>query len=113
MKQVYNKLVRDNIPEIIEAQGKKCTYRYLDKNSDEYLNILADKLVEEACEFKAAVNGDGNHLEELVDVSDVLDEIIHTIHDKHSDEFKKICVDKYVEKGLFEKGIILLEVSDE
>ena len=37
----YNKLVRDKIPEIIEASGKKCEIKAL--NDDAYLKML-DKM---------------------------------------------------------------------
>ena len=37
MIKVYNKLVRDRIPEIIEADGKKCKIENL--SDDDYLEI--------------------------------------------------------------------------
>lgn len=44
--KVYKKLVRDRIPEIIEATGKKCEVRKL-KDDDEFLQELNRKLQEE------------------------------------------------------------------
>ena len=41
--QVYNKLVRDKIPEIIEANGDKPTYETL--KDDRYLSELNKKLL--------------------------------------------------------------------
>lgn len=41
-KLQYNKLVRDNIPEIIDASGKTCRTEIL--SDDEYLKMLDSKL---------------------------------------------------------------------
>lgn len=45
----YNKLVRDRIPEIIEASGKTCKTMILD--DVEYLRMLDAKLDEELAEY--------------------------------------------------------------
>ena len=51
-KKAYHKLVRDRIPEIIEASGKTCTWETL---SDEaYLQLLDEKLNEELAEYLGA-----------------------------------------------------------
>jgi predicted house-cleaning noncanonical NTP pyrophosphatase (MazG superfamily) len=42
---VYNKLVRDRIPEVIAASGKRCEVRVLD--DQEYMLRLNQKLQEE------------------------------------------------------------------
>ena len=63
--QVYNKLVRDKIPEIIEANGDKPTYETL--KDDRYLIELNKKLLEEANEFIEA-----NDPEELADLMEVV-----------------------------------------
>lgn len=44
-KKVYNKLVRDKIPEIIAADGKQAKTRIL--NKQDYLDELIKKLAEE------------------------------------------------------------------
>ena len=50
MKYIYNKLVRDKIPENINSKaGKRCNYRVL--NDDEYIKELDKKLLEETHEF--------------------------------------------------------------
>ena len=48
MEKVYNKLVRDNIPNIIENDGIKVVTRIL--NNEEYKNELYKKLLEESNE---------------------------------------------------------------
>ena len=62
------KLVRDRIPQIIEASGGSAEVRVLD--DEEYDAALLDKLVEEVEELRAAAPGD--RLEEAADVYEVL-----------------------------------------
>ena len=45
----FNKLVRDRIPEIIEASGKTCKTEIL--SDDEYLKMIDAKLDEELAEY--------------------------------------------------------------
>ena len=59
------KLVRDRIPEIIEADGKKPITRILPE--DEYLQKLDTKLNEEVAEYQA-----DKSIEEMADVLEVL-----------------------------------------
>ena len=49
MERIYNKLVRDKIPEIIENDGEKPIVRVL--NDNEYKKELEKKLKEEYEEF--------------------------------------------------------------
>ena len=46
---VYKKLVRDRIPEIIEASGKTCTIEIL--SDENYLLMVDAKLDEELAEY--------------------------------------------------------------
>lgn len=62
---VYNKLVRDKIPEIIEKQGKIPCVRIL--ADDEYNLALERKLDEEVAEYHKDKN-----LEELADILEVI-----------------------------------------
>ena len=66
--KVYNKLVRDKIPEIIEADGKYCKTRIL--SGEEYIAALEAKLNEEVAEYQKDKN-----LEEIADVFEVLQAI--------------------------------------
>jgi predicted house-cleaning noncanonical NTP pyrophosphatase (MazG superfamily) len=52
MRVTYNKLVRDRIPEIIEADGHHAFTRILD--DQDYRAALLAKLVEEAREAQSA-----------------------------------------------------------
>ena len=62
------KLVRDNIPDIIRADGKTPVTRIL--NQEEYLNELDRKLQEEVAEYQA-----DKSMEELADILEVLSAI--------------------------------------
>ena len=66
--KVYNKLVRDKIPEIIKADGKNCKIRNL--SDEEYIASLEAKLDEEVAEYQVDKN-----LEEMADVLEVLQAI--------------------------------------
>ena len=47
--KIYNKLVRDLIPDIIEESGNECRTRIL--SEEEYLKMLDAKLDEELAEY--------------------------------------------------------------
>ena len=51
--KVYNKLVRDKITDIIEADGRIAKYRILDNN--EYRQQLNSKLQEEVKEYLLSI----------------------------------------------------------
>lgn len=63
--KIYNKLVRDRIPEIIKNAGKEFDMHIAD--SAEALNLLDMKLDEEVAEFHQDKN-----LEELADIMEVI-----------------------------------------
>ena len=62
---IYNKLVRDKIPEIILQQGEVPNFRILDQ--EEYLLFLEQKLDEEVGEYHRDRN-----VEELADILEVV-----------------------------------------
>ena len=69
---VYNKLIRDRIPEIIAGSGK--AYEIETMPADEFECSLLEKLVEEAREVQQA---DREHIKtELADLSEVLDTLL-------------------------------------
>ena len=63
--KVYNKLVRDKIPEIINNNNEICKTRILD--NDEYIKELNIKLQEEVKEYL-----ESGEVEELADIEEVL-----------------------------------------
>jgi len=101
--KIYNKLVRDKIPEIIEANGEKAVTHIL--NKEEYLQELIKKLGEEYEEFKADQN-----VEELADLQEVILALADALNIKHSDLAKTLS-NKALERGAFKKKIFLERVE--
>ena len=101
--KVYNKLVRDIITDIIEADGRKAKYRILDNN--EYRQELNSKLQEEVKEYL-----DDNNVEELADIVEVIYGILNSM-DVTVDEFEKVRINKQEERGAFNKRIYLEEAE--
>lgn len=107
--KIYNKLVRDNIPEIIKKEGKKCKYHIA--NSEEHIKLLKDKLQEEVNELLKAKTRE-EVLEEVADVIEVIEEIAHQKNWTSND----VCIkrlNKYFKKGGFNKFIVLESVEEE
>lgn len=101
--KVYNKLVRDKIPDIIRADGKEPKTRWLDK--EEYLEELIKKLGEEYEEFKEARNA-----EELADLQEVILALADALNIKHS-ELAKTLSKKALERGAFKRRVYLESVE--
>ena len=101
---VYNKLVRDKIPEIIEKNGGKCVCRILD--DEEYIKMIDAKLDEELLEY----HNDKN-IEELADLMEVIYAAAkargYTIA-----ELEEVRAKKADKRGGFDKKILLIESSD-
>ncbi len=68
MEQIYNKLVRDKIPEIIKSNGEKPITRIL--TDEEFKAELEKKLNEEYLEVINATGKD--RIEELADMVEVI-----------------------------------------
>lgn len=105
---VYNKLVRDRIPEIIENDGKKCSTKILDEKS--YLSELRKKVHEELQEYEEA-SSDIEAVEELADILELIHALAKT-HNATMEEVEKIRAEKAVKRGGFNDKIFLIEVED-
>lgn len=98
----YNKLVRDRIPEIIEASGKKCVCSIL--SDDEYLAKLDEKLNEELAEYQ-----ERKSMEELADLLEVI-RAVAVAQGSSIAEVEAIRQEKAAKRGGFEKKILLKAV---
>lgn len=102
--KVYNKLVRDHIPEIIESSGKVCMTEIL--TNEAYLKMLDNKLDEELAEYHKDQN-----IEELADLLEVI--LACAIARGYSvDELEKVRAAKAAKRGGFEQKILLKEVIE-
>ena len=100
----YNKLVRDRIPEIIEASGKTCKTVVLD--DAEYLRMLDAKLDEELAEYHKDQN-----IEELADLLEVI-YAAAVARGCSADELERIRKQKAEKRGGFKKKLFLYEVEE-
>ena len=105
---IYNKLVRDLIPEVIEKKGKKSTIRVL--SPELHLAEIKSKMQEEAFEFKEAVSQQ-DELEELADVLELVHAALN-VYNISFQELEQIRLAKKEQRGGFTKGIYLIEVED-
>lgn len=97
---VYNKLVRDKIPAIIQSQGKTANIRILD--DAEYVRALEAKLDEEVREYHQDQN-----LEELADILEVIYALTENLgHSK--EELQEACEKKRQKRGGFSDRIFLI-----
>lgn len=100
--KVYDKLVRDKIPEIIKEAGKIAITEVISgKLKEEYLE---KKLREEVNEYLEDKN-----LEELADVMEVLFGLADHLGYSEEDLLNK-RLEKKLARGGFKEGIILKEV---
>ena len=97
--KVYNKLVRDRIPEIIKSDGKHCSTYVL--SDDEYIKELDKKLNEEIVEYQTDKN-----LEELADILEVIQAICMARGYSLSD-LEEMRSKKAAERGGFSEKIFL------
>jgi len=103
MTKIYNKLVRDKIPEIIAADGKKANTRLL--NNKEYLKELIKKLQEEAKEFEQNPS-----VEELADIKEITIAIREALG-IHAGELEDARRQKAATNGRFKNKIFLESVE--
>ncbi len=103
--KIYNKLVRDKIPEIIKNNGSK-TVNIKILSDEEYLKALNEKLVEELNKYLSSED-----IEELADLEEVLRAILDLKNISNS-QFEDIRNCKAEKRGTF-KDKIFLESVDE
>jgi predicted house-cleaning noncanonical NTP pyrophosphatase (MazG superfamily) len=104
MKKVFHrKLVRDKIPQVIEAAGDKYEIRIM--NIKEYEKELKKKLIEEAKELNKAPK-----VKLTNEMADVL-ELLKSISEHYKIDFKSVeekQAQKRQERGGFKKRLFLI-----
>ena len=107
MERVYNKLVRDNIPNIIESKGETSVTKILD---DATFKVELEKKLNEEYHEVLEASGD-DRIEELADML----EIIRLLAKLEGKTLQNVidCADKKNEKrGAFEEKIFLEKVIE-
>lgn len=100
--KTYHKLVRDRIPEIIEADGKVCVCEIL--SDKDYLRLLEQKLNEELAEYQ-----ESKTLEELADLQEVIRAVVKA-RGWTMEQLEQMRVEKTLQRGGFDKRILLKAV---
>ena len=97
--KIYNKLVRDNIPQIIEKSGKNCKTRVL--SDEEYIAALNAKLGEELGEYLQSG--------EVVELADVVEVALALANAKGvtDEQFEAIRKEKAAKNGAFAQKLFL------
>jgi len=106
MTIIYNKLVRDRVPEIISQSGKQFAVKEMTQS--EFHQALRDKLCEEAEELRVAEAED--LIAELADIYEVIDTLLKVYGIAEAD-IRACQLKKRSERGGFEQRINLLWVN--
>ena len=99
MEQVFNKLVRDKIPEIIVNNGGEAFTRILD--DDEFKEELLKKLNEEYNEVKNSSGKD--RIEELADMIEII-KYLAKYEGSSLEEVIDVSNNKALKRGAFDKS---------
>jgi len=105
IEDVYPKLIRDLIPELVESEGKTASTRILTDDS-EYLQCLLAKLIEEATEL-ANAKTTHNQEEELADVFEVLNAVLELLKLTQAD-IAVVQDEKRQKRGGFKDRLLML-----
>ena len=106
--KIYNKLIRDRIPEIIAKDGNTADIIILSEES--FKQAIKEKLIEEATEVCNADNRD-EVLSELADLQEVMD-TIKQMYNINTLEVNTIQAVKALQRGKFEKRLYLKSVEE-
>ena len=107
MERIYNKLVRDKIPDIIINNGEKPITRILD--DIEYKKELERKLYEE---YNEVIDSSGeDRLEELADMIEVI-KALASLENKNLNDIINISDRKNKKRGTYSDKIFLEKVIE-
>lgn len=102
--KVYNKLIRDKIPEIMEEKGK--SFKTHIASMEEYEQKLKEKLLEEVNEFL-----EEPCLEEMADIAEVFGALL-AISGYSIEELESKMHEKSEARGSFLKRVVLETVGE-
>jgi predicted house-cleaning noncanonical NTP pyrophosphatase (MazG superfamily) len=106
--KIYNKLVRDKIPDVIASKGQVASFRQL--GDQEFRLHLKLKLLEETTEAMEA-SSNGSLLDELADLVEVVEALTVDLGFTAA-EIRARQEKKRAERGGFEKRIFLEKVDE-
>lgn len=103
MHKIYNKLVRDRVPEIIKESKQIPEYVIL--SDEEYMAELNKKLKEETAEYLTS-----NEIEDLADILEVVFAICEA-RGISEDNIQEVRKEKAIRRGGFQNKILLKTVK--
>ena len=104
--KTYNKLVRDNIPNIIKSNGENPIISILE--DEKYKEELEKKLYEE---YMEVIESSGmNRIEELADMLEVM-KALAKLENKTLEDVIEVAKEKTKKRGAFDKKIFLEKVN--
>ena len=109
MEKIYNKLVRDKIPDVCYANNEKAIYHIL--SDDEYRIELIKKMGEELLEVRLA-NTKGEMTLELADILEIVFALNKYLGNTEQELFD-VRSKKLISNGGFDKRIFLEKVIKE
>jgi predicted house-cleaning noncanonical NTP pyrophosphatase (MazG superfamily) len=101
---IYNKAIRDKIPEIIRESGEKCNIQTL--SDEKFLVEIEKKLSEEVTEYQNDKNP-----EELADILELIYRIAQ-LKGISKQELEQIRIKKLQDRGGFDKNLFLMDTSE-
>ena len=104
MRTVYNKLVRDRVPELVRKQGKRCKTDTL--TDAQYLVALYRKMEEELAEYRA-----NPCIEELADLYEVV-RAVAVARGYSMQDLEDARAEKERQRGAFGKRVFLLHIEE-
>ena len=100
---IYNKAIRDKIPEIIRESGEKCNIQTL--SDEKFLVEIEKKLSEEVTEYQNDKNP-----EELADILELIYRIAQ-LKGISKQELEQIRIKKLQDRGGFDKNLFLIDAE--
>lgn len=102
--KTYDKAVRDGIPDIIRAEGKRCIVAQV--SDEEFLDYMESKLFEELHEYTETKSA-----EELADLLEVIYRVAE-LRQIGRDELEMMRKKKSEQRGGFKDNLILVSAEE-